>query len=102
VDSYGEQGGEEGVDDAEPEEELPLPPPTGPVLQLPEAAQASWPVAFGSLSVAGRSRDMEDTVSLRPGFHAWVDGSPMHFFGVFDGHGGSHVRTLASLVFTYH
>ncbi|PVH36135.1 hypothetical protein PAHAL_6G004900 [Panicum hallii] len=62
------------------------PPPPGP-------AQA-WPMAFGWLSVAGRSREMEDAVSLRPGFCTWVDGSPMHFFGVFDGHGGSHVSTL--------
>ncbi|XP_025821682.1 probable protein phosphatase 2C 37 isoform X3 [Panicum hallii] len=63
------------------------PPPPGP-------AQA-WPMAFGWLSVAGRSREMEDAVSLRPGFCTWVDGSPMHFFGVFDGHGGSHVSVHA-------
>jgi protein phosphatase 2C len=61
------------------------------------AATRAWPVAFGWLSVAGRSREMEDAVSLRPGFYTWVDGSPMHFFGVFDGHGGSHVRTSRGL-----
>jgi hypothetical protein len=65
------------------------PPPPGP-------AQA-WPMAFGWLSVAGRSREMEDAVSLRPGFCTWVDGSPMHFFGVFDGHGGSHVSMYVRL-----
>ncbi|RLM66457.1 putative protein phosphatase 2C 37 [Panicum miliaceum] len=82
-------------EDAEAEElqQPPLPPA---VPQLPAAAAQAWPpVAFGSLSVAGRSRDMEDTVSLRPGFHTWVDGSPMHFFGVFDGHGGSHEKAEA-------
>jgi serine/threonine protein phosphatase PrpC len=35
---------------------------------------------------------MEDTVSLRLGFHTWTDGSPMHIFAIFDGHGGSFVR----------
>jgi len=29
-------------------------------------------------------------VSLRPSFCTWVDGSPLHLFGVFDGHGESH------------
>ncbi|KAJ1270117.1 hypothetical protein BS78_06G030300 [Paspalum vaginatum] len=71
-------------------------PPAG--LQLaaaqPEAAAQVWPVAFGSLSIAGRMRTMEDTVSLRPAFCTWIDGSPMHFFAVFDGHGGSHVSML--------
>ncbi|KAG2570683.1 probable protein phosphatase 2C 37 isoform X1 [Panicum virgatum] len=86
---------EEAVDEADAEaEELQQPPLPPAVPQLPTAAAQAWPVAFGSLSVAGRSRDMEDTVSLRPGFHTWVDGSPMHFFGVFDGHGGSHVSEL--------
>ncbi|TVU47608.1 hypothetical protein EJB05_07214 [Eragrostis curvula] len=48
-----------------------------------------WPAPkYGVTSVCGRRRDMEDTVSTRPGF---LDGH--HFFGVFDGHGCSHVAT---------
>ena len=51
-----------------------------------------WPVSFGSVALAGRLREMEDTVSLHPSLCAWADGSPMHLFAVFDGHGGPHVR----------
>ncbi|KAF5729614.1 protein phosphatase 2C 37 [Tripterygium wilfordii] len=42
---------------------------------------------FGMTSVCGRRRDMEDEVSIHPSFR---EGS---FFGVFDGHGCSHVAT---------
>ncbi|KAK1614683.1 hypothetical protein QYE76_020200 [Lolium multiflorum] len=55
---------------------------------------AAWPVRFGSVAVIGRLRKMEDTVSLRPSFCVWAGGEPMHFFGVFDGHGGPHVAAL--------
>ncbi|XP_066348920.1 probable protein phosphatase 2C 37 [Miscanthus floridulus] len=59
------------------------------------AAQQVWPVAFGSVTMAGRMRIMEDTVSLHPNLCTWAaDGSPMHFFAVFDGHGGPHVSAL--------
>uniref|UniRef100_A0A804RK89 protein-serine/threonine phosphatase n=1 Tax=Zea mays TaxID=4577 RepID=A0A804RK89_MAIZE len=80
--------------------------PAGPQLEPGEAegepeaeavavAPQVWPVAFGSLSMAGRMRMMEDAVSLHPDLCTWAaDGSPMHFFGVFDGHGGSHVSAL--------
>lgn len=54
-----------------------------------EYDRVSWPApTYGVTSVCGRRRDMEDTVSARPGF---LDGH--HFFGVFDGHGCSHVAT---------
>jgi hypothetical protein len=44
---------------------------------------------------AGQMSEMQDTISLQPGFFTWVDGTPMHFFAVFDGHGGSHVSPPA-------
>ncbi|KAJ8642951.1 hypothetical protein MRB53_004699 [Persea americana] len=52
--------------------------------------------AFGSMSIAGRSREMEDAISLQPYFfRPEVPGRrPLHFFAVFDGHGGSHVAKL--------
>ncbi|KAL6960281.1 protein-serine,threonine phosphatase [Sarracenia purpurea var. burkii] len=51
---------------------------------------------FGTMSVAGRSRDMEDTICVRtslcrPEINLW---RPVHFFGVYDGHGGTHVASL--------
>lgn len=43
-----------------------------------------WRMAFGSASEKG----------LLLFFCAWADGSPMHFFVVFDGHGGLKVSVL--------
>jgi protein phosphatase 2C len=57
-------------------------------------AAGPLPVRFGSVALMGRLRKMEDTVSLHPSFCVWAGGEPMHFFGVFDGHGGPHVRHL--------
>lgn len=45
---------------------------------------------FGVTSVCGRRRDMEDTVSIHPSF---CKQNSTHFYGVFDGHGCSHVST---------
>ncbi|KAE8718039.1 Protein phosphatase 2C 37 [Hibiscus syriacus] len=50
---------------------------------------------YGLTSVCGRRRDMEDAVSIHPSFcklsfEAEIS-SDIHFFGVFDGHGCSHV-----------
>lgn len=48
---------------------------------------------FGVTSVCGRRRDMEDAVSVRPSFcqESNQNGKDFHYFGVFDGHGCSHV-----------
>ncbi|XP_047084078.1 probable protein phosphatase 2C 37 [Lolium rigidum] len=52
-------------------------------------------VAFGSVSKMWRGRKIiEDALSLRPSFCVWADGSQMHFFAVFDGHGGHEVAAL--------
>ncbi|KAE8797291.1 putative protein phosphatase 2C 9 [Hordeum vulgare] len=61
----------------------------------PDAASASENTErcprYGFSSVCGRRREMEDAVSIRPGFLPGPGKS--HFFGVFDGHGCSHVAT---------
>ncbi|TXG49826.1 hypothetical protein EZV62_025701 [Acer yangbiense] len=48
---------------------------------------------FGFTSVCGRRRDMEDAVSIHTSFCSQNPKIPAktHFFGVFDGHGCSHV-----------
>ncbi|KAJ4842831.1 hypothetical protein Tsubulata_033651 [Turnera subulata] len=67
-------------------------------------------VSWGFTSVIGRRREMEDAVAVIPGFMSHtcdhVGGctatgsrtsseiSPVHFFGVYDGHGGSQVATF--------
>lgn len=53
---------------------------------------------YGVTSVRGRRRDMEDAVSIRPDF-ARRDGhlgAGLDFFGVYDGHGCSHVSDSSS------
>ncbi|KAL9240524.1 hypothetical protein vseg_014732 [Gypsophila vaccaria] len=45
---------------------------------------------YGVVSVMGRRREMEDTVSVHRGF-ARVGPARYDFYGVFDGHGGRHV-----------
>ncbi|KAL0370806.1 UNVERIFIED_CONTAM: protein phosphatase 2C 3 [Sesamum angustifolium] len=50
---------------------------------------------FGIASVCGRRRDMEDAVAIHPSFcrreHETAAG--VHYFGVYDGHGCSHVAS---------
>ncbi|TYI22085.1 hypothetical protein ES332_A06G080300v1 [Gossypium tomentosum] len=69
-------------------------------------------VTWGFTSVIGRRREMEDAISVIPGFMSHkcdhVGGctapgsktsaeiSPIHFFGVYDGHGGSQVAKFCA------
>lgn len=54
---------------------------------------------FGMMSVSGRSREMEDAVTTR----TWLcrpeicRRQPVHFFAVYDGHGGPHVNNSKPL-----
>ena len=51
---------------------------------------------FGFASVCGRRRDMEDAVASHPSFcRNFSDddfSTGLHYFGVYDGHGCSHVN----------
>lgn len=56
--------------------------------------QAPYPVPlFGFSSISGRRAVMEDAVTIRTSFcHQFPDLTPnLHYFGVYDGHGCSHV-----------
>lgn len=51
---------------------------------------------YGVSSVCGRRRDMEDTVSIHPSFvrkQTEFSRARWHYFGVYDGHGCSHVAS---------
>lgn len=58
---------------------------------------------FGMTSVCGRRRDMEDSVAIHPSFllRDYDFPSGFHFFGVYDGHGCSHVRNIALTLIRY-
>ncbi|KAK4353216.1 hypothetical protein RND71_028734 [Anisodus tanguticus] len=48
---------------------------------------------YGTTSICGRRRDMEDAVAVHPSFckENSKNSTSLHFFGVYDGHGCSHV-----------
>ncbi|PIN19927.1 Serine/threonine protein phosphatase [Handroanthus impetiginosus] len=60
-----------------------------------ELGVASEYPKFGMTSVCGRRREMEDAVAIHPSFCGMNNNCPtgLHFFGVYDGHGCSHVAT---------
>ncbi|XP_061994105.1 probable protein phosphatase 2C 6 [Rosa rugosa] len=82
-------------------------PPAAVVVRPKCVGRNNKGVTWGFTSVIGRRREMEDAVAVIPGFMArtcdHVGGctapgsrtsseiSPVHFFGVYDGHGGSQV-----------
>ncbi|XP_042463859.1 probable protein phosphatase 2C 24 [Zingiber officinale] len=76
--------------------------PSGGDASIPAIASSSMSapalvdtsIMFGFISLSGRSREMEDAVSVQPGFFRRDGRAPLHFFAVFDGHGGSHVSAL--------
>ncbi|KAM0047384.1 putative protein-serine/threonine phosphatase [Helianthus debilis subsp. tardiflorus] len=66
------------------------------IMSLIGIMETPQPLVYGVLSVIGRQREMEDHVSVilnlcRPEINGF---RPVHFFGVFDGHGGRHVSAL--------
>lgn len=63
-------------------------------LVVVENGNSEYP-KYGVASVCGRRRDMEDAVAIHPSFlnqdHETT--TKLHYFGVYDGHGCSHVAT---------
>ncbi|KAK1415321.1 hypothetical protein QVD17_31100 [Tagetes erecta] len=70
--------------------------PVTAIMSLISIMEPTPPPVYGTMSVIGRQREMEDEVSVRTSLcRPEVNGfRPVHFFGVFDGHGGRHVSTL--------
>lgn len=63
--------------------------PSAPV--VPEVC-GEYP-KFGVASVCGRRREMEDAVAIHPSFcrRDLETSTELHYYGVYDGHGCSHV-----------
>jgi hypothetical protein len=65
--------------------------------------------SHGMVSLCGRRREMEDAVVSKDSFvvlpcskvggcdAAGLESAPLHYFGVYDGHGGSQVSTCVPL-----
>lgn len=68
------------------------------------SAVANRSPKYGLTSVCGMRRDMEDAVSIQSFFSREQPRAPqdLHFFGVFDGHGCSHVRYLSTYTHALH
>lgn len=79
-----------------PNQQQLIPAPV-PILSplLPSSHADNFP-RFGVASVCGRRREMEDSVAVHPNLCGREDGQ-LHYFGVYDGHGCSHVFICLSL-----
>lgn len=71
-----------------------VPSPTPSITPEPELL-CEYP-KFGVASVCGRRRDMEDAVAICPLFCRRYQETTagLHYYGVYDGHGCSHVRVV--------
>lgn len=58
---------------------------------------------FGCISIQGLAESMDDVVSVKEEFFRpdIVGGRTLHFFSVYDGHGGSHVVPLNFQIIDY-
>lgn len=65
------------------------------------ASEVMTAPVVGAVSVAGRSRAMEDALCIRPNLcRPEINRRhPLHYFAVFDGHGGAHVNITLENVF---
>jgi len=64
----------------------------------PASPQGHTP-AYGAVCVKGRRPAMEDRVTMKLGLlgcEGCEEGGPLHFFAVYDGHGGKECATLCS------
>ncbi|CAH1449756.1 unnamed protein product [Lactuca virosa] len=84
----------------------------GVARKLKKCVRRNKGVVWGFRSVIGRRKEMEDAVAVVPGFMSHtcdhvggctnpgsgtsVEISPIHFFGVYDGHGGSQVAKFCA------
>lgn len=95
----------------------PAPPDAAGSAARERCVGRSRAVAWGSAALVGRRREMEDAAIVvpefmsrtcevlggctAPGSRSSVEIGPVHFFGVYDGHGGSQVRTYGALRTAY-
>ncbi|GLJ29449.1 hypothetical protein SUGI_0580500 [Cryptomeria japonica] len=89
---------------AKSRESKPLPPdkvtePKVTVEKSNQTREEKMCPPYGMMSVIGTRPEMEDTVAAVPSFckgESSFSSSNLHFFGVYDGHGGSQVERLAA------
>ncbi|XAR53382.1 Phosphoprotein phosphatase [Bertholletia excelsa] len=91
---------------------LPMPESGSPSARAKCVGRSNRGVTWGFTSVIGRRKEMEDALAVVPGFieracnhvggctapgsRSSCEVSPLHFFGVYDGHGGSQVAKFCA------